>query len=64
MILFSDNIKAVIASGKAEVFYCLLMRNGDGSVYRASTTHYNPVVLGNGVTYVAEIGRASCRERV
>jgi len=54
MLLFSPRVRQLIADGRARAFFCLHLLNADLSVYRASTTHYNTVKLGNDITYAAD----------
>jgi len=54
MITFSPNVQAVMASGNGESVYLLRIRNGDGTLNRATTTHYEQVTMGNGVVYEAD----------
>lgn len=54
MILLSANIQNILASGKAESFYLLSIHEGDGSLYKTSTTHYSDILMANGITYAAD----------
>jgi len=54
MLLFSPRVRQLIADGRARVFYTLHLLNADGTVFRASTTHFSSVKLGNDITYVAD----------
>jgi len=54
MILFSSKVRQIIALGKAEAFFFLHILNGDGSLYRASTTFYNSFTAGNNVSYISD----------
>jgi hypothetical protein len=53
MIQFSANIMSEVNAGNVETFYLLSIRNGDGSLERASTTHAIAITMGDGVTYLA-----------
>jgi len=54
MLTFSPKVVSIIASGKGEAFYLLHILNGNGSLYRASTTHFNSMTMANGITYAAD----------
>jgi len=54
MITFSPKVKAIIASGRAEGFYFFHILEQNGSVVRASTTHWASFIASNGVTYDAD----------
>lgn len=54
MITFSPRVTQLISENRAEGFFCVHILNAGGSVFRASTTHYHDVILGNGITYVAD----------
>lgn len=54
MLLFSTKVRQIIADGKGRVFFFLHITNGDGSLFRASTTHHSPFTMANGITYLAD----------
>ena len=54
MITFSANIQSVMASGNGEAFYLLAIREGDGTLLRATTTHFEDILMGNGINYEAD----------
>ena len=43
-----------MASGSGDAFYLLRIRKGDGTLIRATTTHFTNVTMENGVTYLAD----------
>lgn len=53
MQLFSPAIKALIESGKAEAFFFMKILYGNGTLYRASTTHHTSFTMG-GVNYISD----------
>jgi hypothetical protein len=54
MLTFSAKVTSIIASGKGEVFLFVHFLNGNGTLYRASTTHFNSFTASNNVTYLAD----------
>jgi len=54
MITFSPTVRQIIADGKAEVFFFVFVKNGDGSLFRASTTHHTSFKAGDNINYVAD----------
>ena len=54
MITFSATIANLIASGQAEACFALVIRESNGSVFRASTTHFANFALEDGVNYIAD----------
>lgn len=43
-----------MASGNGEAFYLLAIREGDGTLLRATTTHFEDILMGNGINYEAD----------
>lgn len=54
MITFSPRVTELIASNRAEAFFCMHILNGGGSLFKASTTYHENVALSNGVTYISD----------
>jgi len=54
MITFSSKIKAIIAANKAETFVYLSIKNGDGSLFRAATTHHSSFTADDNLLYVSD----------
>jgi len=54
MLTFSTNIKNILAANSGQIFYNLWIKNGDGSLFRASTTHHSTMTMSNNIVYVAD----------
>lgn len=54
MITFSGTVSQIIADGKGEVFFFMHLKNGDNSLFRASTSHHSDFTPSNGILYEAD----------
>lgn len=54
MIQFSNNVINLINSNTASAFFILKITNIDGSVFKATTTHYHDVTMSDSIIYLSD----------